>query len=64
MKKWIIVIIIVGLAGYAIFDFVAKDKAPGMGQGEGLKKGDIAPDFELETLSGETVTLADYRGQK
>ncbi|HLR43341.1 MAG TPA: TlpA disulfide reductase family protein, partial [Pseudogracilibacillus sp.] len=47
-----------------IFDFVAKDKAPGMGQGEGLKKGDIAPDFELETLSGETVTLADYRGQK
>src|SRR5699024_11976097 len=35
-----------------------------MGQGEGLKKGDIAPDFELETLSGETVTLADYRGQK
>jgi len=30
---------------------------------EGLLVGDIAPNFTLTTLSGETVSLADYRGQ-
>lgn len=31
---------------------------------EGIEKGEIAPDFELETIEGETVKLSDYRGQK
>src|SRR5699024_9694391 len=30
----------------------------------GLGKGDIAPDFELKTLDGETVRLSDYRGER
>lgn len=30
----------------------------------GLERGNIAPDFELETVDGETVKLSDYRGQK
>nr|WP_070121368.1 redoxin domain-containing protein [Bacillus marinisedimentorum] len=30
----------------------------------GLQKGDMAPDFELETLGGEAVKLSDYRGKK
>ncbi|PID18130.1 thiol-disulfide oxidoreductase [Sporosarcina sp. P35] len=29
----------------------------------GLAKGDIAPDFELTTLAGDTVKLSDYRGK-
>ncbi|ARF17593.1 peroxiredoxin family protein [Sporosarcina ureae] len=29
----------------------------------GLAKGDLAPDFELATLSGDTVKLSDYRGK-
>ncbi|MGI2327455.1 TlpA disulfide reductase family protein [Planococcus sp. YIM B11945] len=31
---------------------------------EGLAKGEIAPDFELETLEGEPVKLSDYQGKK
>ncbi len=30
----------------------------------GLQKGQKAPDFELQTMDGETVKLSDYRGQK
>lgn len=30
----------------------------------GFEKGDIAADFELKNMSGETVKLSDYRGQK
>ena len=33
-------------------------------QKEGLEKGQIAPNFTLETLTGEQVTLADYKGKK
>jgi peroxiredoxin len=31
---------------------------------EGLAKGEAAPDFELSTLTGETVKLSDYKGKK
>ncbi|HLS08006.1 redoxin domain-containing protein [Lentibacillus sp.] len=30
----------------------------------GLNVGNIAPDFQLETLEGEQVALSDYRGQR
>ncbi|PAV29383.1 cytochrome C biogenesis protein [Virgibacillus profundi] len=30
----------------------------------GLEPGDMAPDFELETLDGKTVKLSDYKGKK
>ncbi|WP_138417380.1 redoxin domain-containing protein [Aquibacillus sediminis] len=30
----------------------------------GLNVGDQAPDFELETLQGESVKLSDYRGER
>lgn len=31
---------------------------------EGLAPGEMAPDFELKTLEGETAKLSDYRGKK
>lgn len=31
---------------------------------EGANKGEMAPGFTLETLSGETMTLADLKGKK
>lgn len=31
---------------------------------EGLEKGELAPDFELESIDGEKVKLSDFRGEK
>lgn len=75
MRKWILIVVIVGLLGYAVYDFTAKDKADETELGDsvetevgeeavGLKQGETAPDFELETIDGETVSLSDYRGEK
>mgnify|MGYP001443607850 CR=1 FL=1 len=88
-KKWIFVVIIVGMLGWAIYDFGIKDKASSSSEQvkqldnnetdkeersqnksgeamikEGLEKGDLAPDFELETLEGEKVSLSDFRGKR
>ncbi|RKQ37576.1 TlpA disulfide reductase family protein [Oceanobacillus halophilus] len=30
----------------------------------GIESGELAPDFELETVSGEVAKLSDYRGKK
>jgi peroxiredoxin len=30
----------------------------------GLKQGNLAPNFELKTLDGETIKLSDYKGKK
>ncbi|MDP4550106.1 TlpA disulfide reductase family protein [Alkalihalobacillus macyae] len=30
----------------------------------GIKEGQIAPNFKLQTLDGETVQLSDYRGER
>lgn len=83
MKKIILIVLIVGMFGWAVYDFVYKDKETTQNQEMtnenpeeeqsndsseeatvGLEKGNIAPNFELTTLSGETVQLSDYRGEK
>ncbi|MDY0406479.1 TlpA disulfide reductase family protein [Virgibacillus sp. 179-BFC.A HS] len=87
MKKIIFIIVIVGMLGYATYEFISsKDEAseeikentggamitsPAPDQGEtqnsmntGLTKGDVAPDFSLKTLDGETVHLSDFKGKR
>mgnify|MGYP001432771688 FL=1 len=65
MKKGIIIAILVGLFAWAIYDFViAKDEEEEIEAEVGLEKGNLAPDFELQTLDGETVSLSDFRGEK
>lgn len=70
-KKWIIIVVIVGMAGWAVFDFVMsadteKSTTESVKEADesGLKAGEYAPDFELETMDGEVVKLSDYKGQK
>lgn len=97
MKKWIFTMIIVGMIGWALYDFIDPsrqstdefvpveenssveedvreqleaadneegDSAAGENTEVGLEVGNMAPDFELQTLAGETVKLSDYRGKK
>lgn len=80
MKKWWMILIVVGAISVAIYDFAINkhsDKQEAR-QGEhnitsneannelvtGLEAGNEAPDFELKTMNGETVKLSDYRGEK
>lgn len=84
MRKWIIIIIVVGMLGWTGWEFYSSQKESETEdlQGitadpnadtsdtnlpdveEGLEKGDMAPDFELELMNGEKVKLSDYRGEK
>nr|WP_295973653.1 redoxin domain-containing protein [uncultured Bacillus sp.] len=58
------------IAGVLLFGFLAVAVVQAMEKEEkqdnlpGLKIGVKAPDFELESLTGEKVKLSDYRGKK
>lgn len=78
MKKWIIIIALLVAVGWIVSDFVisnnAKEKSTSEAGNEiavidseaetGLEKGNLAPDFELKTVNGETVKLSELRGEK
>ncbi|WP_223700038.1 TlpA disulfide reductase family protein [Sutcliffiella deserti] len=59
MKKILAIIFLLGLSGYAIFQVFAEDNPP-----VGNTAGEMARDFDLVTLDGESVKLSDYRGKK
>lgn len=94
MKRIAIIVIVVGMFAWAVYDFVlsdnqeqtadetieqseenetetseveeAKDKsAPTKSKDVevGLERGQLAPDFELPTLDGDTVRLSDFYGK-
>jgi len=42
---------------------VCGSTAPTALAGDSLRAGDAAPEFTIETLDGETVSLSDYRGK-
>lgn len=45
-------------------DFVDGTMTDFLGGVPGLKQGEIPPDFELTTLTGDVVKLSDYKGNK
>ncbi|MBP1970467.1 peroxiredoxin [Virgibacillus natechei] len=71
MKKTVILIVLIGMFGWAIYDHQSDNRTSPTGledetseESIGLEEGDIAPDFELQNMSGERVQLSDYRGER
>jgi thiol-disulfide isomerase/thioredoxin len=76
MKKWFVFILLFGMVGWVLYDTIdwQSGEETSLGQmpqeindpeGEiGLKEGNIAPNFTLETLDGDEMALTDFRGQK
>ncbi|MBA2175336.1 redoxin domain-containing protein [Halobacillus locisalis] len=75
MKKLVIAVIVTAMFGWAVYDMIdsrqmtTSEDSPATGEASpnedtGLSKGQLAPDFTLERLNGETVSLSDYRGEK
>ena len=81
MKKWIVIIVLLGAVGWVISDFIMGSNSNNSTSEEefenttsevdpdselevGLDAGQLAPDFELQTVNGETMQLSDLRGEK
>ncbi len=67
-------LVFVLLIGLAVGIFVARGAGPELGPADGadlaavdtgrVSVGDVAPDFTLESRTGDRVTLSDLRGQR
>ncbi|WP_428908464.1 peroxiredoxin family protein [Niallia sp. Krafla_26] len=62
LKKVIAAVLLLGLMTVVVVQAMEPDKSKD--NLPGLAIGNQAPDFELKTLSGDTVKLSDYRGKK
>ncbi|WP_449540124.1 redoxin domain-containing protein [Ferdinandcohnia sp. Marseille-Q9671] len=62
VKKIVIGLVLLGLIGYAVFEYLEEQKR-GV---TGIEIGNTAPDFELQVLNNEndTIQLSDLRGKK
>lgn len=60
MLLWLVVVLNLFLTFALVRRFNATSRLPDTG---GLPVGTVAPNFTAHTLSGETKTLADYRGR-
>src|SRR5690625_5434945 len=72
MKRWIIIIVIVGMLGWTGWEFFSSNSEPEVSESElgasesveglegnpeiaeGLEKGEMAPNFELEKMDGRS----------
>jgi len=68
-KRWVAIAGILGLIGWGLLNPGGSSVVPGQASGQstlkvGLKKGELAPDFELRTLEDTRIRLSDLRGQK
>lgn len=72
LRNILAVVVLLGLVIWGVLDYSGKydasrAEAEQLHQEDGnigVKKGKIAPDFELETLDGKQVKLSDYEGKK
>lgn len=64
IKKVIAAVVIVALFAVAMVQAMGKEDQETSSQKIGLEVGNTPPDFELKTLSGDTVKLSDYKGKK
>ncbi len=75
MKNILAIMAMLALIAWGIYDISHSPANSGMStgveQGEkqkkatvGINKGNIAPDFELQTLDGTKMKLSDFRGKK
>ncbi|MBP2243297.1 peroxiredoxin [Cytobacillus eiseniae] len=77
MKKWILIIIVSSMLGWTTYDFVISDRkianqTENVEEGKndnkestiGLEVNNIAPDFQLPTITGENMKLSDLRGKR
>lgn len=64
MKKYIIIAVVAGMLAWSFYEFFSSpEDDTSVSEDTGLARGEAAPDFEVETLGGETVRLSDYRGE-
>jgi peroxiredoxin len=65
--KWklvLIFLVLIGMIGlFSLYFFILESKRPTSRVDYGGKVGEIAPDFTLPTLRGNSVKLSDYRGK-
>jgi cytochrome c biogenesis protein CcmG/thiol:disulfide interchange protein DsbE len=59
----VVAIVAVTVAVVASSDDEPATQLKGVAQANSAKVGEVAPDFELETLDGGTVRLSDFRGK-
>lgn len=72
MNKRLILSITLFLIAISFFSFIQENETPTDETSNedkdeleiGLEPGNLAPDFELSTITGETVRLSDFRGEK
>jgi peroxiredoxin len=69
MKKWIVITVLISLVGFGWYDYATKPTNslkdnPASQLPIGINEQNIAPNFTLKTLDGQTVKLSDFRGKK
>ena len=62
------VVVVVAVVAITVAVIASNDNEPspqlkGVAQANSAKVGEVAPDFELETVDGSTVRLSDFRGR-
>jgi len=61
MRNWLIPIVLAAVCAGAYI--VARHHRRATLSGTGSRQGQVAPEFSLQDLAGQTVTLANYRGK-
>ncbi|MFC0297224.1 TlpA family protein disulfide reductase [Geobacillus jurassicus] len=62
MRKWLVVLLFLAVAGYGLWNAMAADK-PNEANESGPEVGQTAPDLTLPVLGGQSVKLSVLRGK-